>query len=60
MSEFYAPNSAAGLRWNDPLLAIEWPLPVSVISQQDAAYTDFQGGEDPRLLALRPASTVES
>ncbi|HET6328429.1 MAG TPA: dTDP-4-dehydrorhamnose 3,5-epimerase [Planctomycetaceae bacterium] len=60
MSEFYAPNSAAGLRWNDPLLAIEWPLPVSVISQQDAASADFQGGGDPRLLALQPAPAVQS
>ncbi len=60
MSEFYAPNSAAGLRWNDPLLAIEWPLPVSVISPQDAAYADFQGGEDPRLLALQQTPAVRS
>jgi dTDP-4-dehydrorhamnose 3,5-epimerase len=60
MSEFYAPNSAAGFRWNDPLLAIEWPVPVSVISQQDTAYADLQGSEDPRLLASRSAPVVQS
>jgi dTDP-4-dehydrorhamnose 3,5-epimerase len=60
MSEFYAPNSAAGFRWNDPLLAIEWPVPVSVISQQDASYSDLQGIADPRLLASRSAPVVQS
>lgn len=31
----YQPESARGLRYDDPALAIEWPLPVSVISQKD-------------------------
>jgi dTDP-4-dehydrorhamnose 3,5-epimerase len=60
MSEFYAPDSAAGLRWNDPFLAIEWPAPVSVMSPQDAAYPDCQGLNDPRLRSLRPAPMVQS
>jgi len=25
MSEFYAPGAGAGVRWNDPVLGIEWP-----------------------------------
>src|SRR5262249_5777915 len=45
MSEFYAPETAAGLRWNDPALGIPWPLAVSVISDQDANYADFQGSD---------------
>jgi dTDP-4-dehydrorhamnose 3,5-epimerase len=35
MSEFYAPKSARGLRFDDPKLAIEWPLPVTSTSDQD-------------------------
>lgn len=35
ISEYYHPESARGLRWDDPALAIEWPLPVTVISQRD-------------------------
>lgn len=31
----YAPGMASGVRWNDPALTIEWPLPVSVIAEQD-------------------------
>jgi len=34
----YAPGSAKGLRWNDPLLGIRWPLEPAIISQRDAAY----------------------
>lgn len=42
MSEFYAPDAARGLRWNDPAFAIELPAPVQVISERDAAYPDFE------------------
>jgi dTDP-4-dehydrorhamnose 3,5-epimerase len=41
MSEFYAPEAARGLRWNDPLLAINWPGPVVVISDRDRTYPNF-------------------
>jgi dTDP-4-dehydrorhamnose 3,5-epimerase len=35
VGEFYAPGSEGGLLFNDPRLALEWPLPVSVISEKD-------------------------
>jgi dTDP-4-dehydrorhamnose 3,5-epimerase len=35
MSEFYAPKSARGLRYDDPKLGIRWPLPVASISDRD-------------------------
>lgn len=38
MSEFYSPGSEGGLRYNDPKLNLEWPLPVSVISAKDLAW----------------------
>jgi dTDP-4-dehydrorhamnose 3,5-epimerase len=38
MSEFYHPDSARGVRWDDPALGIIWPLPVSVISPRDRTY----------------------
>ena len=34
----YHPASARGVRWDDPAISIQWPLPVSVISPRDAAY----------------------
>ena len=41
ISEFYVPEVARGVRWNDPAFGIQWPLDVSVISARDAAYPDF-------------------
>lgn len=35
MSGGYAPESARTLHWADPTVAIEWPLPVSIISDSD-------------------------
>ena len=35
MSEVYAPESARGVRWNDPAFGIDWPLAVTAISQRD-------------------------
>jgi dTDP-4-dehydrorhamnose 3,5-epimerase len=32
----YEPAEEQGFRWDDPALAIKWPLPVSVISEKDA------------------------
>ena len=37
VSHPYAPGAEGGLRWDDPLLAIRWPLPVAAISDKDAA-----------------------
>lgn len=39
MSEFYAPELAAGLRYDDPKLRIAWPLAVSSISDKDQSWT---------------------
>lgn len=41
ISAFYHPESARGVRWNDPAFQIEWPQNVEVISERDRTYTDF-------------------
>lgn len=41
ISESYHPESARGVRWNDPAFGIDWPLPVSVMSNADRSYADF-------------------
>jgi|ERR1041385_1146400 dTDP-4-dehydrorhamnose 3,5-epimerase len=38
VSEHYHPESARGVRWNDPAFDIRWPLPVTVITRRDANY----------------------
>ena len=41
MSEFFHPESARGIRWNDPAFQIDWPARVEVISERDKTYPDF-------------------
>jgi len=38
VGEFYAPNAEDGLLYNDPRLGLEWPLPVTVISEKDQRF----------------------
>jgi len=35
MSEFYVPELARGLCWNDPTVAIRWPVPEPSMSDRD-------------------------
>jgi dTDP-4-dehydrorhamnose 3,5-epimerase len=41
MSEFYAPEYARGVRWNDPKFNIKWPDDVRIISAKDKNFEDF-------------------
>jgi len=42
MSEFYYPDSARGIRWNDPVFGIEWKKQQnSIISDKDLSYPLF-------------------
>jgi dTDP-4-dehydrorhamnose 3,5-epimerase len=34
-SEYYKPNSESGLLYNDPKINIDWPFPVTEISERD-------------------------
>ncbi len=38
MGEAYDPALDRGVRWNDPALAIKWPLEPTVISKRDAGF----------------------
>ena len=35
---FHTPEAAAGLRYDDPLLDLTWPLPVTEMSEKDASW----------------------
>jgi len=41
MSEFYHPECAQGVRWDDSTFGIEWPLPNPILSDKDRGYLDF-------------------
>ena len=42
MTEFFYPESAAGVRWNDPSFSITWPLDPQVINTRDNQYEDYR------------------
>jgi dTDP-4-dehydrorhamnose 3,5-epimerase len=35
MSDFYVPDLARGIRWDDPTLGIRWPVAEPVLSERD-------------------------
>ena len=41
MSEFYSPEHARGVRWNDPAFGIPWPLTPTTMSEKDRTCPDF-------------------
>ncbi|WP_110114409.1 dTDP-4-dehydrorhamnose 3,5-epimerase [Bacillus sp. CGMCC 1.16541] len=41
VDEYYSPNHDRGIRWNDPHLAIDWPVSVPVLSLRDEAHPFF-------------------
>lgn len=41
MTDFYRPELAAGVRYDDPRFGIAWPRPVSRIAERDRDYPDF-------------------
>lgn len=41
VSEFYAPDAEGGIRFDDPALGIQWPRPVSLVSQKDRSWPDY-------------------
>jgi dTDP-4-dehydrorhamnose 3,5-epimerase len=38
----YAPESAAGVRWDDAAFGIDWPAAERVIGERDRGWLDFE------------------
>jgi len=41
VSQFYAPGSERGIRWDDPAFSLKWPMEVQVISDKDKSWPDY-------------------
>ena len=41
MSNWFSPEYAQGIRWNDKEFDIKWPIKCSIISKKDTTYEDF-------------------
>ncbi|MCU0526158.1 MAG: dTDP-4-dehydrorhamnose 3,5-epimerase [Elainella sp. Prado103] len=42
VGEFYTPGYERGIRYDDPTFKIEWPMPITVISDKDASWPAFE------------------
>jgi dTDP-4-dehydrorhamnose 3,5-epimerase len=42
ISESYRPECARGVRWDDPIFEIAWPIRDPIISQRDRTFPDFK------------------
>lgn len=42
VSEFYAPETEKGFRWNDPTFNIKWPIEPTFMSDKDKNLPDYQ------------------
>jgi dTDP-4-dehydrorhamnose 3,5-epimerase len=38
LGAYYVRDASAGVRWDDPTLGIQWPLPPEVVSEQDRSW----------------------
>lgn len=49
VSALYDPTTDAGLAWNDPALAIDWPVPASgaIVSDKDASLPELSRLDSP-------------
>ncbi|MCA0246926.1 MAG: dTDP-4-dehydrorhamnose 3,5-epimerase [Proteobacteria bacterium] len=41
----FVPGVAEGIRWNDPMIDVKWPLPISTISERDTTWTLLGGAQ---------------
>ena len=60
VGEFYTPECEGGLLYDDPRLALKWPLPITVVSDKDRGWRPLDQ-EEPELkqrmsLSRMPAS----
>ena len=44
MTQYYMPEFAEGIRWDDTQFNIDWPIKFPILSEKDNKYSDFDSG----------------
>ena len=44
VTQFYTPAADSGVRYNDPVFNITWPVEITSVSEKDKNHPDFEGG----------------
>lgn len=55
-TDFYSPKNERGIIWNDPTLAISWPVSAPILSLKDQAFRTLEAMQ-AQLPHYRPPST---
>ena len=59
-TEVYAPSAELSIRWNDPDLAIDWPVDSPIVSEKDAVAPRLRDIDTERLTFETPAVSPPS
>lgn len=54
-TDYYSPRDEHGIAWNDPCLAIDWPIREPILSLKDQGHPQLRG-ISPGVLFLMPSS----
>lgn len=41
VTQYYTPGAEGGIRYDDPMFNINWPVPVQMVSEKDSNHPDF-------------------
>ncbi|MCK4683960.1 MAG: dTDP-4-dehydrorhamnose 3,5-epimerase family protein, partial [Pirellulales bacterium] len=47
MGDFYDPVASRGIRYNDPTISVQWPLPEKIISANDEKLPSLDEALEP-------------
>ncbi len=60
VGEFYSPGVEGGLRHDDPMLGLQWPLPVEQISEKDRAWKILEEVEPELRQRMSPTALMSA
>jgi dTDP-4-dehydrorhamnose 3,5-epimerase len=60
VGEFYAPECEGGLSYDDPRLALHWPLPIAIVSEKDRGWSPLDQQESELKKRMSEAISVNA